>query len=386
MRMAKIHIPFHIPYISGKESDYLREAIDHRFLSGDGRFSTRVTQWWNDRLRGSRFFLTPSCTHALEMAALLSDIRPGDEVILPSFTFVSTANAFVLRGAKLVFADICPGTMNLDPEAVASAVTSQTKAIAVMHYAGVACDMEAIMDIATTHGLSVVEDAAHGPGAGYKGQPLGSIGHFGAYSFHDTKNIHCGEGGGLIVREAISSERAAILRDKGTNRKQFLQGAIDRYTWVDIGSSYAPGELEAAFLYAQVLKLEEVNQRRRMLWAHYRVCLSSLEQSEQLILPHVPEGCDHNAHLFYVKCRSRQERSELIIYLRERGVESAFHYIPLHSAPAGLRYGHFHGTDRYTTSESEKLLRLPLYYDLTAAQVEYIAEKINAFYHKNKTA
>lgn len=377
---TNIKIPFHIPYLSGKETDYLAQVIRERYMSGDGAFTEKVSAWWTSYLEAKGVLLTTSCTHALEMAALLLDIEAGDEVIMPSFTFVSTATAFVLRGARIVFADIDPATMNISPGAIEAAISPRTKAIVVMHYAGIGCEMAPIMALAEQYGLAVVEDAAHCPGAYYQGRHLGTFGKLGSFSFHDTKNIHCGEGGALIINDEIYLQRAGILREKGTNRKQFLQGMIDRYTWVDIGSSYAPGELKAAFLYAQVSELEAVNRHRLALWNRYREWLEPLQTQGILELPFVPDSCTHNAHLFYIKCRDKAERSSLITFLKARGIGSAFHYIPLHSSPAGQKFGFFHGEDRFTTRESERLLRLPLYYDLGLEEVEEVVAGVREFY------
>ena len=324
--------------------------------------------------------LTTSCTHATEMAALLCDIQPGDEIIMPSYTFVSTADAFVLRGAKVVFVDIRPDTMNIDEKKIEAAITKKTKAIVSVHYAGVSCEMDTIMDIARRHNLCVIEDAAQGVMSKYKGKALGTIGDFGCYSFHETKNYSMGEGGALLIKNADMIESAEILREKGTNRSKFFRGQIDKYTWVNYGSSYLPSELNAAYLWAELEEADKVNENRLASWNHYYEGLSELSEQGKIDLPVVPEGCEHNAHMFYIKAKDLEERTRLISFMKEQGVGCVFHYIPLHSAPAGRKFGRFYGEDVYTTRESERLMRLPMYYGLEAEQIDYVIEKIKEFY------
>lgn len=372
-------IPFNVPPFCPQSEVCVHEAIASHKICGDGDFTKKCHAWFRDRTGAADVLLTTSGTHALEMAALLSGIEPGDEVILPSYTFSSTANAFVLAGAKLVFVDIRPDTMNIDEKLIEDAITDRTRVICVMHYAGVACAMDEILAIAARHKLLVVEDAAQAVLAYYKGRALGSIGDFGCYSFHETKNYSMGEGGALLLRDDDSG-RAEILREKGTNRSQFFRGMVDKYTWVDYGSSYLPSELNAAYLYGQLQIAEEINNARLRTWDLYHELLTPLEQAGKLELPHIPAGCTHNAHMFWLKAKDLAERTALIAHLKENGVGSAFHYIPLHSAPAGQRFGRFHGEDRYTTAESERLLRLPMYYGLTDADVETAANAVKSFY------
>lgn len=374
-------IPFNkTPYI-GEEDSYVQQAMHHQSLAGDGPFTKKCQTWIEENFHCQRAFLTPSCTHALEMAALLVDVKPGDEVIMPSYTFVSTANAFVLRGARVVFVDIRPDTMNMDEQLVEEAITSKTKAIVPVHYAGVACEMDTIMDIAEKHHLFVIEDAAQGVNSTYKGKALGTIGHLGAYSFHETKNYTSGgEGGALLVNMSDLEEKAEIIREKGTNRSQFFRGQIDKYTWVDIGSSYLPGELNAAYLYGQLEYADDINKARRASWKEYQDALLPLEEKGVLTLPSVPGHCVHNAHMFYIKVKDLKERTELIDWLKEHDIQSAFHYVPLHSAEAGQRFGRFYGEDNYTTADSERLLRLPMYYRLKREQIHHITEAIRRFY------
>lgn len=324
--------------------------------------------------------LTTSCTHATEMAALLCDIQPGDEVIMPSYTFVSTADAFVLRGATVVFVDIRPDTMNIDEGLIEDAITERTKAIVPVHYAGVACEMDTIMEIAQRHDLKVVEDAAQGVMSTYKGKSLGTIGDYGCYSFHETKNYSMGEGGALLIHDASKIEDAEIIREKGTNRSKFFRGQIDKYTWMNVGSSYLPSELNAAYLWAQLEQAEQINDRRLAIWNHYNEELECLEKQEYIRRPVIPDGCKHNAHMFYIKAKDLDTRTRLITFLKEQGIQAVFHYIPLHTAPAGQKFGRFHGNDIYTTKESEALVRLPLFYSLEDAQVEYIIDKVKEFY------
>ena len=332
------------------------------------------------RTKTAKALLTTSCTHATELAALLSEIKEGDEVIMPSYTFVSTADAFVLRGAVPVFVDIRPDTMNIDETKIEKAVTERTRAIVPVHYAGVSCEMDTIMKIAETCHLTVIEDAAQGILSTYKGRALGTIGDFGCFSFHETKNYSMGEGGALLIRDEKNVERAEIIREKGTNRAKFFRGQIDKYTWVDAGSSYLPGDMNAAYLMAQLDAADEIFEDRMRSWNLYYELLKPLEEKGKIALPHIPENCMHNAHMFYIKAKDLQERSALISYLKENKIQSVFHYIPLHSAPAGERFGRFHGEDVYTTRESERLARLPMFYGLKEEQVRYIAEKVLEFY------
>ena len=324
--------------------------------------------------------LTTSCTHATEMAALLADIQPGDEVIMPSYTFVSTADAFVLRGAVAVFVDIRPDTMNMDETLIESAITSKTKAIVPVHYAGVACEMDTIMNIAKAHNLMVIEDAAQGVMSTYKGKALGTIGDYGCYSFHETKNYSMGEGGALLIQDPVNVERAEIIREKGTNRSKFFRGEIDKYTWVAAGSSYLPSELNAAYLYAQLEQAQQIFDNRMACWNRYYEQLTPLAEARRLELPVIPEGCQHNAHMFYIKVKDLDERTALISYLKQQGIQTVFHYIPLHSSPAGRALGRFHGEDRYTTRESERLLRLPMYYGLQESDVDQVVHAIRSFW------
>ena len=373
-------IPFNIPPFVGTEHQYMAQAVENRKLCGDGIFTKKCNAWMEERFCAQKVLLTTSGTTALDMAALLCDLKAGDEVILPSYTFSSTATAFVLAGAKLVFVDIRPDTMNIDETKIEAAITDRTRVIVPMHYAGVACEMDAVMDIAKRHGLLVVEDAAQGVMSTYKGQALGTIGDFGCYSFHETKNYTMGEGGALIINNPIYNERAEILREKGTNRSKFLRGQIDKYTWVDFGDSYLPSELNAAYLWAQLERADEINADRLNTWDQYQEGLKQLEDAGKIQLPVIPEGCVHNAHMFYVKTKDIQERTELISFLKAKDVMAVFHYVPLHSAPAGKKYGRFHGTDRYTTLESERLVRLPLYYGMQDAEIRAVVDALRAFY------
>ena len=375
-------IGFNVAPFTGKEFDYIREAISAEHICGDGMFTKKCSKWIEEQTGTAKALLTTSCTHATEMAALLLDIRPGDEVIMPAYTFVSTADAFVLRGAVPVFVDIRPDTMNIDETLIEEAITEKTKAIVPVHYAGVACEMDTIMDIARRHQLAVVEDAAQGVCAWYKGRALGTIGDYGCFSFHETKNFSMGEGGALLIRDPEKIEDAEILREKGTNRSKFFRGQIDKYTWVNYGSSYLPSDMNAAYLWAQLEVADQITADRMRSWNLYRELLSPLAEEGILELPVVPEGCVHNAHMFYVKAADLEERTRLIAFLKEAEIQSVFHYIPLHTAPAGRKFGRFHGRDRYTTKESERLLRLPLYYGLKEEQVLYIGGKVREFYGK----
>ena len=373
-------IPFNVPPYVGAEIDYIKDAIESRKISGDGKYTKLCSRWMEEQFKAPKVLLTTSGTSALDMAMLLCDLQPGDEVILPSYTFSSTANAAVLARARLVFVDIRPDTMNIDETKIEAAITDRTKVIIVMHYAGVACEMDTIMDIAHRHHLKVVEDAAQGVMAKYKDQYLGTIGDFGCYSFHETKNYSMGEGGALIINDPAYIERAEILREKGTNRSKFFRGEIDKYTWVDFGDSYLPSELNAAYLWAQLERADDINEARLEAWNRYYQTLKPLADAGKIDLPAVPEGCIHNAHMFYVKCRNLQERTQLLQYLKNRDILAVFHYIPLHSAPAGLRFGRFAGEDRYTTTESERLLRLPMYYGLSEQDQETVVSEIRGFF------
>ncbi|MCD8097114.1 MAG: dTDP-4-amino-4,6-dideoxygalactose transaminase [Lachnospiraceae bacterium] len=374
-------IDFNVPPYVRTELKYVEEAVavNHK-ICGDGPFTHRCSEWLERKTGTAKALLTTSCTHATEIAALLADIREGDEVIMPSYTFVSTADAFVLRGAVPVFVDIRPDTMNIDEKKIEAAITERTRAIAPVHYAGVSCEMDTIMDIAERHHLYVIEDAAQGVMSTYKGKQLGTIGDYGCYSFHETKNYSMGEGGALLIRDPENVERAEIIREKGTNRAKFFRGQIDKYTWVDAGSSYLPGDMNAAYLLAQLDMADAIFEERMRSWDLYRELLTPLADAGKIELPFIPVGCSHNAHMFYIKAKDIEERSALIRFLKEHDIQAVFHYIPLHSAPAGQRFGRFHGEDVYTTKESERLLRLPMYYGLKEEQVHYIAEKIEEFY------
>ncbi|MFF2091720.1 dTDP-4-amino-4,6-dideoxygalactose transaminase [Paenibacillus sp. NPDC058174] len=373
-------ILFNIPAITGNEQAYIQKAIANGKLSGDGEYTHLSNQYIQNNFDTLKTLLTTSCTHALEMAAILADIKEGDEVIMPSYTFVSTANAFVLRGATIVFVDIRPDTMNINEALIEAAITPKTKAIVPVHYAGVSCEMDKIMELAEKYNLVVIEDAAQGVMSKYKGRYLGTIGQLGCYSFHETKNYNCGEGGALLANHERYIERAEIIREKGTNRSRFFRGQVDKYTWVDVGSSYLPSEINAAFLYAQLENAEEINNNRLEIWNNYYEGLGELEAKDHIKLPYIPEGCIHNAHMFYIKCKSIDERTKLIEFLKDHNIQSVFHYIPLHSSEAGRRYGRFDGEDVYTTVESEKLLRLPLYYNLPLNDVDKIIKTIKKFY------
>ena len=372
-------INFNVPPNVGKELEYVQQAIDSHKICGDGQFTKKCNAWMEERFDCQKVLLTTSGTTALDMAALLCDLQPGDEVILPSYTFSSTATAFVLAGAKLVFVDIRPDTMNIDENKIEAAITSRTKVIVAMHYAGVACEMDTIMDIAKRHNLKVVEDAAQAVMSTYKGKALGTIGDFGCYSFHETKNYSMGEGGALLINKPEYNERAEILREKGTNRAKFFRGQVDKYTCVDFGDSYLPRELNAAYLWAQLEQADEINNNRLATWNTYYEALKYLEETGKLELPHIPTECTHNAHMFYIKLKNLEERTKFIRYLKERDILSVFHYIPLHSAPAGQKFGHFHGEDVFTTKESERLARLPMYYGLNE-QVEKVVECVKDFF------
>lgn len=373
-------INFNIPPYTGKENEYIAQAIRNKKISGDGLFTKKCNQWIEEHTRTARALLTTSCTHATEMAALLANIGPGDEVIMPSYTFVSTADAFVLRGAKAVFIDIRPDTMNIDETLIEDAITEHTKAIVPVHYAGVSCEMDKIMELASKYQLMVIEDAAQGVMSDYKGTPLGTIGDFGCFSFHETKNYSMGEGGCLLIRDSKNIEKAEIIREKGTNRSKFFRGEIDKYTWVEAGSSYLPSDMNAAYLWAQLEEADTIYNDRMASWNLYYNLLTPLADENKIALPVVPEHCRHNAHMFYIKAQNLEERTALTAHLKSNGISAVFHYIPLHSAPAGMQYGKFHGEDIYTTKESERLLRLPMYYGLKEEDIAFICEKIKEFY------
>jgi len=373
-------INFNVPPVAGKELIYLEEAIRSKKICGDGAFTKRCSKWLEEQTGSERVLLTTSCTHATELAAILADIKPGDEVIMPSYTFVSTADAFVLRGAKAVFVDIRPDTMNIDETLIEDAITEKTRAIVPVHYAGVSCEMDTICEIAKRHNLYVIEDAAQGVMATYKGRPLGTIGDYGCYSFHETKNLSMGEGGALLIKDRENVLRAEIVREKGTNRSQFFRGEIDKYTWMDAGSSYLPSELNAAYLWAQLEDAQKIYDDRMRSWNLYYEQLKPLADEGRIELPVIPEGCVHNAHMFYIKTKDLEERSDLIFFLKGKQINSVFHYIPLHSSPAGKRLGVFHGEDKYTTKESERILRLPLYYGLNEDQVKMVTDSIYEYF------
>jgi len=373
-------IPFNVPPCTGNEMKYIAEVIAAHKICGDGVFTKRCNEWMENRFQAHKVLLTTSGTTALDMASLLCELKPGDEVILPSFTFSSSATAFANYGAKLVFVDVRPDTMNIDETKIESAITDKTKVILVMHYAGVACEMDTIMDIARRHGLLVVEDAAQGVMSSYKGKALGTIGDFGCYSFHETKNYSMGEGGAVLVNNPAYVERAEILREKGTNRSKFFRGQVDKYTWVDIGDSFLPSELNAAYLWAQLEMADEINEDRLNSWQRYWDAFQDLAADGRVTLPTIPADCVHNAHMFYIKCKDLQERTALISFLKDRGILAVFHYVPLHSAPAGLRFGRFSGEDVYTTAESDRLVRLPMYYKLTIEDQDRVIKAVRDFY------
>ena len=377
-------IPFNVPPYTGKELDYIKQAIESQKICGDGQFTKKCKEWMMQQTGTADALLTTSCTHALELAAILSDIQPGDEVIMPSYTFVSTADAFVLRGAKIVFVDIRPDTMNIDENLIEEVITEKTKALVPVHYAGVSCEMDKILAIAKKYGLYVVEDAAQGVMASYKGQALGAIGDFGCFSFHETKNYSMGEGGALLIKDPAYIEKAEITREKGTNRSKFFRGQVDKYTWVDYGSSYLPSDMNAAYLYAQLEVAEVINKDRLNSWNLYYESLEPLQDDGYIELPYVPKECKHNAHMFYIKVKDLYERTRLIAHLKENGIASAFHYVPLHSSPAGKRFGKFSGEDVYTTVESDRLLRLPMYYGLKESDMKYVTEMTYKYFRNKK--
>ena len=374
-------ISFNLPPYTGNEDEYVLAAMRSDKMSGDGKFGHQCQTWFQEKLGCKKSLLTPSCTQALDMAAILVDIQPGDEVIMPSFTFVSTANAFVLRGAKIVFIDIRPDTMNVDEKLIEAAITPKTRAIAPVHYAGVACEMETIMDIANRHGLFVIEDAAQGMMSTYKNRSLGTFGQMAAYSFHETKNFTSGgEGGLLIINDERYIPRAEIVREKGTNRSLFFRGMVDKYSWVDIGSSYLPSEIQAAYLWGQLEWADQITQNRLATWNHYYEELSELAQTGRIDLPVIPADCQHNGHMFYLKAKDLEERTDLLVQLKADDIYAVFHYVPLHSAPAGLRFSRFHGEDVFTTKESERLVRLPIWYGMNEATRAHIVKSLSKFY------
>ncbi len=373
-------ISFNKPAYVGKEEQYIAEAIQSNKICGDGAFSDKCQQWIEESTDTKKALLTTSGTDALEMSALLCDIHPGDEVIMPSYTFVSTANAFVLRGAKIVFVDIRPDTMNLDETLIEDAITEKTKVIVPVHYGGVSCEMDTILDIAKKHNLLVVEDAAQGVHASYKGRALGSMGDFGCFSFHETKNYTMGEGGACLINREDRVEQAEIVREKGTDRSKYLRGQIDKYSWVEEGSSYLPSDMNAAYLWAQLEVADQINEARLNCWQQYYEQLQDMAKKGYLELPTIPAECEHNAHMFYIKLADLEERTRFIEFMKENSISTAFHYVPLHSSKAGQKYGKFHGEDRYTTKESERLVRLPMYYGLTEDEITYVTEKISEFF------
>lgn len=373
-------IHFNVPPFLGTEFKYMHEAVENHKICGDGPFTKKCNAWLEERFNAQKVLLTTSGTSALEMAAWLCNLQPGDEVILPSYTFSSTATAFALVGAKLVFVDIEPKTMNIDVVKIEQAVTSKTKVIVPVHYAGVSCDMDKIMSTAEKHHLLVVEDAAQGVMSTYNGKALGTIGHFGCYSFHETKNYSMGEGGALVINDERYNEKAEILREKGTNRSQFFRGQVAKYNWVDWGSSYLPSDLNAAYLWAQLQEADKINENRLATWHEYKKAFAQLEVAGKIELPFVPSSCVHNAHMFYIKCRNLEERTAFISFMKENDILCVFHYVPLHSAPAGLKYGRFDGTDKYTTAESDRLVRLPLYYNIEKSDLEKVIAKTIEFF------
>ena len=375
-----MNIPFNVPPATGREAECLAQAIANKKICGDGPFTKKCHEWFEKKTGAPKVLLTTSGTSALEMAALLCNVQPGDEVILPSYTFVSTADAFVQRGAKIVYVDIRPDTMNIDETKIEAAITDKTTVICVVHYAGVACEMDTIMEIARRHNLKVVEDAAQGVMSWYKGRALGTIGDVGCYSFHETKNYTMGEGGAVLVNHPEQVEQAEIYREKGTNRSKFIRGQIDKYTWVDYGSSYLPSDLNAAYLWPQLEDADKIYNDRMNSWNRYYELLKPLAENGTIELPFIPKECTQNAHMFYIKCKDLEERTALIAFLKEKSIYSAFHYIPLHTAPAGQRFGRFAGEDVYTTRESERLTRLPMYYGLTEEEIHTVVSAVMEFY------
>ena len=374
-------INFNIAPFTGKELEYVKQAIDNHRICGDGIFTKKCNAWLEERFHAQKVLLTTSGSAALDMAAMLCDLQPGDEVILPSYTFSSTANAFVLVGAKLVFVDIRPDTMNIDETKIEAAITEKTKVIVPVHYAGVSCEMDAIMDIAKRHHLKVVEDAAQGVMSTYKGRALGTIGDFGCYSFHESKNYSIGEGGALVIIDAQYNEAAEVLWEKGTNRSKFFRGQVDKYTWVDFGDSYLPSDMNAAYLWAQLELADEINEDRLATWNKYYEVFKPLQEAGRIALPTVPDECVHNAHMFYIKCRDLEDRTIFISHMKNKDIECVFHYIPLHSAPAGIKFGRFHGKEQYTTPESERLVRLPIYYHIEHQEAETVIHETLRYFN-----
>ncbi len=375
-------IHFNVPPFVGKEFEYMREAVENHKICGDGAFTKKCNEWMQERFSAKRVMLTTSGSSALDMAAMLCDIKPGDEVILPSFTFSSTANAFVLAGAKLVFVDIRPDTMNIDEKKIEAAITKKTKVICVVHYAGVACEMDTIMEIAKKYNLKVVEDAAQAVMSTYKGKALGTIGDFGCYSFHETKNYSMGEGGAIVINDNKYIDKAEILREKGTNRSQFFRGQVAKYNWVDFGDSYLQSDLNAAYLWAQLEMADEINDNRLSTWKRYWDSFQDLKENGDIELPTIPDGCVHNAHMFYIKCKNLETRQKYIQYMKEQDILCVFHYVPLHSAPAGEKFGRFDGIDEYTSSESDKLVRLPMYYNIDEDDLDKVIDRTLKFFNK----
>lgn len=375
-------IHFNVPPFVGTEFTYMKEAVENHKICGDGPFTKKCNEWLEKKFNAKKVMLTTSGTSALEMAAWLCNLHPSDEVILPSFTFSSTATAFALVGAKLVFVDVRPDTMNIDEKLIEKAITPKTRVIVAVHYAGVSCEMDTIMDIAKRHNLKVVEDAAQGVMSSYKGKALGTIGDFGCYSFHETKNYSMGEGGAIVINDESAIEKAEILREKGTNRSQFYRGQIAKYNWVDWGSSYLPSDLNAAYLWGQLNEADKINDNRLATWNEYNKAFKPLEEKGLVELPVIPSDCVHNAHMFYIKCRTLEERTAYINFMKENDILCVFHYVPLHSAPAGLKFGRFFEEDKYTTSESDKLVRLPLYYNIDKADLEKVIAKTLEFFNK----
>ena len=373
-------IDFNIPPFTGNEIHYMEEAVKNRKICGDGPFTKKCHAFLQEKTGAAAVYLTTSCTSALEMAAILAGVKPGDEVILPSFTFCSTADAFVARGAKLVFVDVRPDTMNIDENKIEAAITDKTRAIAVVHYAGVSCEMDTIMAIAKKHNLIVIEDAAQGVGSSYKGKPLGTIGDFGCFSFHETKNYSMGEGGALLLPNLDQRDEAEICREKGTDRSRFFRGQVDKYTWVDYGSSYLPSDLNAAYLWAQLEKFDEIKEDRMATWNAYDEAFRPMAEAGLFEVPFIPAECEHNAHMYYIKLKDLKERTAFIKHLKDNGVMAVFHYIPLHSSPAGLKFGRFDGEDEVTTKDSERLVRLPLYYHLTKEDRAKVIETVKSFF------
>lgn len=376
-----MRINFNVPPYTGKEFDYIKECVENQKICGDGPFTAKDNEFFEQKTGVAKCLLTTSCTHATEMSAILAGIKEGDEVIMPSYTFVSTANAFVLRGAKVVFVDVRPDTMNIDEKLIEKAITPKTRAIVPMHYAGVGCEMDTIMDIAKRHNLFVVEDAAQGVMATYKGKALGSIGDFGNYSFHETKNYSMGEGGALLIRDESYVDDAIIIREKGTNRTLYKLGKVDKYSWIEMGSSYLPSDMNAAYLYAQLQVADEINDKRLDHWKRYYEALEPMKEKGLIELPFIPKECKHNAHMFYIKTKDIEEREDLIKFLKSNDILPASHYVPLHSSVAGMKFGRFDGEDKYTTKEAGRLLRFPMYYNLTNDDLDEVVMRVKQYYH-----